>query len=260
MSPSEEVNSAVGSAPARSENGKKIDVGQLLNEKREALSAARKGYANARAMRDEVAMGDFARLIDALKDLIPALETELAGVLEATGRKEAEDRLRGIKRGAGSLRAELKEDDARVRALEKELNERNAERTTRARKYDSFQAEASALSDRFELPAVKLDSVAEPPPIQVPTPWQYHVVRPSFEACEHNLRQRRDYAEIGGSDGYGIIMKAGLRPFRPLTQREREVLEDREEERRPDPVLAAAATEAIALGKLRVPGGHVHSG
>lgn len=259
MSASDEVDNATGIAPERSAKGKKIDVAQLLSEKREALSAARKGYANAKEMRDEVAMGDFARLIDALKDLIPALETEFAGVLEETGRKEAEDRLRGIKRGAGSLRAELKEDDARVRELEKELNERNAERTTRARKYDAFQAEANALSDRFELPRVKLESVAEPPPIQVPTPWQYHVVRPSFEACEHNLRQRRDYAEIGGSDGYGIIMKAGLRPFRPLTQRESAVLDDRSE-RKPDPVLAAAAVEATALGQLGVPGGHVARG
>jgi hypothetical protein len=85
------------------------------------------------------------------------------------------------------------------------------------------------------------------------------VVRSSFEQCEHNLRQRRDYAEISGSDGYGIIMKAGLRPFRPLTEQEKGVLEDKAEWK-PDPVLAAAATEANALAAPRVPGGHVHSG
>jgi hypothetical protein len=118
----------------------------------------------------------------------------------------------------------------------------------------------NALSDRFDLPPVKLEVVDEPPPIEVPRPWQYRVVRPSFEQCEHNLRTRRDYAEVSGTTGFAIIQTAGgPKPFRPLTQQEKAVLEDKAEWK-PDPVLAAAATQANALGKLRVPGGHVHSG
>lgn len=112
---------------------------------------------------------------------------------------------------------------------------------------------------RFSIPPVKLESVAEPPAIEVPTPWQHRVARPSFEQCEHNLRERRDYAELGGTPGYAIIQVAGLKAFRPLTEREREVLEDRTE-RKPDPVLAAAAVEANALGKLNVPRGGVFHG
>lgn len=55
----------------------------------------------------------------------------------------------------------------------------------------------------------------------------------------------------------------GLKPFRALTERESEVLEEREEERQRigvDPVLAQAAVEAQALGQLGVPGGDVHRG
>ncbi len=132
---SEEVDNAVGGGPARSEKSNTtIDAMQLLNDKRCALNEARERYATARTMRDEIAMGDDTRLIDALKELIPILETEAASVLEAKGRKEAEDRLLGIKRAAGSLRAELKEDDKHVSELANELNEVNAKRTTRARK------------------------------------------------------------------------------------------------------------------------------
>ncbi len=254
MSSSAEVNNATGEAPTRS------DVVQALNDKRAALSAARERYATARTMRDEIAMSDETRLIDALKELIPLLETEAAGLLEAKGRKDAEDRLLGIKRAAGSVRSELKEDDKRVSELETELHEANAKRTARARKYESLQAETNALADRFDLPLLKLEIVPEPPPIKAPTPWEYRSVRPSFEACEHNLRQRRDYAEISGSDGYRIVSAAGLRAFRPLTERESEVLEDRAEERKLDPVLAQAVAEANALGHLRVPSGGVTRG
>lgn len=52
---SHEVNNAVGECPARSE--RTIDVVQLLNEKRVALTSARERYATAKAMRDEQAMG-----------------------------------------------------------------------------------------------------------------------------------------------------------------------------------------------------------
>ena len=96
--------------------------------------------------------------------------------------------------------------------------------------------------------------------LSLPPFWRLRVLRPSFEDCEHNLRQRRDYTEIAGTPGYAVIQTAGLKPWRELTEREREVLEDRENERKPDPVLAQAAVEALGLSNLGVPGGGVHRG
>lgn len=253
MTPSKEVEAATGEAPAR------VDSVQLLNEKRQALNAARERYATAKAMRDEIAMSDETRLIEALKELIPILETDAQVVLEATGQKAATERLLGIKRANGSHRTELYKCRARVSELAEELGKVAALEESWQRKCEADQMEVNCLTDRFDLPPVKLEVVPEPPRIEVPRPWQYKVVRPSFEQCEHALRARRDYAEIAGSVGYAIIQKAGLKPFRSLTEREREVLTDREEERKPDPILVAAATEAQALGALRV-AGHVHRG
>ena len=262
MSASDEVDSATGEAPERSAKGKRIDVGQLLNEKREALSAARERYAAAKAMRDEVAMGDETRLIDALKDLIPALETEFAGVLEETGREEAEHRLRGIKRAYGSLLAEYQDDEKRVEQAIAVLGEAITTLNGRARKIEGLRAESVALADRFELAIPLLAVVSEPQlnlNASLPPFWRLQAKRPSFESDEHGLRERRDFAEISGSVAYEIIQRAGLRPYRPLTEREREVLlADKDE--RPDPVLAAAAVEVAALGQLNMPAGHVHRG
>jgi hypothetical protein len=233
---------------------------QLLDAKRAALNAARERYRVAKSARDEQSMSDEARLIDQLIVLIPELEKDAQVVREAAGRKEAEHRLKKIPSAAGSHRAEYKKCDARVREAQEELNEANAERTSWARKYEALQAEANALADRFDLSPVKLEVIPEPERITSPTPWQYRLVRPTFEQCEHNLRQRRDYSEISGSPGYAVIQTTGLRPFRDLTAQEKAVLENREEEWKPDPVLQQAATEANALANLKVPGGHVHSG
>jgi len=245
-------DSAVGVAPA------KVDVIELLNDKRRSLNAEREKYAVEKQMRDEDAMANAHQRIDALKLIITELEREAAVEVEAAGRKAAEDRLLGIKRAAGSVRAELKEDDARVRKAEKELNEVNAKRTARARSYENLQAEANALSDRFDLPPVKLEVVPEPQSIEVPRPWEYRVKRPSFETCEHGLRTRRDFTELSGSIGYSIIQTAGLKAFRPLTAQEKAVLEDKAEWK-PDAVLAAEAVVANAP-RGAFPGGTVHSG
>lgn len=266
MTPSEEVNDAVGEVPARGAKGKSSDVLALLNEKREALSAARERYATAKAMRDEGAMGDEARRIDALKDIIPELELEAAGVLEATGRKEAEERLLGIKRAYGSTVATYQDDEGRVQQAVAALREAITTLNSRARKLETLRAEAVALADRFALTAPSLATVNEPQQdvaSSLPALWRTHARRPSFEQCEHGLRERRDYTEIGGSVGYAIIQTAGLKPFRALTERESEVLEDRAEARQRtanDPVLAQAAVEAHALGVVGVPGGDIHRG
>jgi len=256
MTPSEEVSDATG------ESNERENVIDLLAAKREALVAAEKDYKVCKEMRDQEGMSIAGRLKDALAVIINELETEAAVVVEATGRKEAVDRLRGIKRAYGSVLTEYQEDDGRVQQAVAALSEEITALNARARKLEAIRAEAAALSDRFSLPVPILGTVAEPRydvASSLPAFWQYRAVRPSFEQCEHNLRTRRDYTEISGSPGYAIITKAGLRPFRPLTEQEKEVLEDKAEWK-PDPVLAAAATEATALSQLRVPGGGVARG
>lgn len=256
MSASDEVDNAVGERPAR-ENA--LDA---LNNKRAALKEARERYATARTMRDEIAMSDETRLIDALKELIPELERDAQVVVEAAGRKAAEERLLGIRRAYGSAVATYGEDEKRVEQAVAALSEAITTLNGRARKLEALSAEAAALSDRFSLAIPKLTMPPEPQNVALalPTPWQYRVVRPSFESDEHNLRLRRDYAEIGGTSGYAIIQTAGLRPFRDLSEQEKEVLEDNAERATHRSSASAAATEAIALGKLGVQGGHVHRG
>jgi len=254
MSASSEVETAVGEGPG------KENVIELLAAKKAALVAAERDYRICREMRDEEGLAIADHLRDALKVIIAELEIEAVPVREETGRKEAIGRLKGIKSHAGSLRAEFADDDKKIRALGKEIDKANAARTDRAREYEMLQAEANALTDRCGLPPLKLENIVEPPPIEVPAPWRYHFIRPSWEFCEHNLRQRRAYSEIPReSESYAIIMRMGLRNFRPLTAQEKEVLEDKEE-RKPDPTLAQAAVEATALGNLGVPDGHVHRG
>jgi hypothetical protein len=257
MSPSEEVNDAEGAAPAR------VDVIELLAEKRAALDAARERYKIAKSARDEQQMSSESRVIDSLLILIPELEQDASVVREAAGRKAAEDRLTGIRRAHGSTVASYQDDEKQVEQAVAALSEAIAKVNSRAKKLEALKAEASALSDRFGLPLPLLTTVSEPQldlSASLPAPWRLRAQHPSFEADVHGLRgQRRDYLEIGGTPGYAIIQTAGLRPFRPLTEREAAALEDKDE-RKPDSVLAAAVVEATALSNLRVPGGHVHRG
>jgi hypothetical protein len=257
MSASEEVDNATGQAPA------KENVIELLKEKRAAQLADRERYAVAKQMRDEDEMAAVRHRIDARKEIILALEIDAAVVIEATGQREAQARLLAIKRAYGSTVASYQDDEARVRQAVAALKEAITTLNSRARKLEVLRAEAAGLADRFSLTVPTLTMVSEPErdvDLSLPPFWRLRVLRPSFEDCEHNLRQRRDYTEIAGTPGYAVIQTAGLKPWRELTEREREVLEDREQERKPDPVLAQAAVEALGLSNLGVPGGGVHRG
>ncbi|MDP9178498.1 MAG: hypothetical protein M3O61_12530, partial [Gemmatimonadota bacterium] len=152
---------------------------------------------------------------------------------------------------------------ARVQLALAALREAITTLNSRARKLEALREEAVALADRFALTAPSLAVVQEPRrdvASSLPMLWRMRSRRPSVERCEHGLRERRDYTEIAGTPGYGIVTTAGLKPFRALTKRESEVLEDGEDARKPDAVLAQAAAEAHALGELGVPGGDVHRG
>jgi hypothetical protein len=252
MTPSEEVNNATGEGPER------VNVIEMLAAKRVALNEARARYAVGKAVRDEAEMSNESRLIDQLKILIPELERDAQVVLEAQGKAEAQRRLTGIARAYGSTLSAYQQDEARIATASAALRDAITTLNSRARKLEHLKAEADSLGDRFGVNVSPLVVVSEPQGgVTLPPFWRHHSVRPIFEQCEHSLRTRRSYEEIGGSPGFAIIQTAGLRPFRPLTEQECEVLEDREEQRRPDPVLARAILEADALGHLGVSGGRV---
>jgi hypothetical protein len=50
------------------------------------------------------------------------------------------------------------------------------------------------------------------------------------EQCEHQMRERRSYAEIQGTEGYDIITSVGLKPFPELTERQQAVVAQRKRE------------------------------
>lgn len=85
MSPSQEVNAATGEAP----EGMKDDALDVLNSKRESLESARKRYIIAKQMRDEQAMANQSRIIDALLAMIPELEQEASAARENQAREKA---------------------------------------------------------------------------------------------------------------------------------------------------------------------------
>lgn len=59
----------------------------------------------------------------------------------------------------------------------------------------------------------------------IPTPAELTARRPSVETCEFGFRERRDYAEVYGTEAHRIIMEAGLKPFRALTPSELNAVE-----------------------------------
>lgn len=152
MTPSTEVDSAVGEAPERAAKDKTIDVVKLLNQKRQALALARDKYQNAREMRDEQGMSDSARVIDALKEIIPELEAEVADKLEAAGKSKAKGWLR---QNVG----ELSNVGERIVAQQAVISEKIAEAVAEIAKevdlwmsIEKFGQADQILSARFGLP------------------------------------------------------------------------------------------------------------
>lgn len=231
MSPSKEVDDADGQAPRRL-----IDV---LSEKQQSLDAARKRYRLAKAARDEDAMSEEEKRIDALSSIIVSLETEVAAERETRGAERAMARLVGIKRAYGSVTTSTDDDEQRVleqiEKLEdacKRLNDRYAQAT-------QLRAEAAALSDRFDLVTPALSKPLPPVRrefvhslVRLPNVLQDHAehIRGAVELCEFGMRERRTYGEIAGTEGFEIITASGLLPWPDLTDYQQKMLAAKERE------------------------------
>lgn len=207
----------------------------LLQEKVGALEKVRTQYQRAREMRDEQEMSASARVRDALLELIPELEKESAAELEVAAKAKAEARMLGVSRAYGSLASELQEDEARVREKLDEARAVVAALNTRYAKLQMLTAEAAALADRFAIERPALRAVTSPYDrkldYRLPSPTRGSMPSPRLERCEHGLRQRRSYAEVAGTPAYDIIAEAGLKPYPPLSDRERHTVAARERER-----------------------------
>lgn len=244
-SSSREVNAAVGAEGKQSATA-------LLAEKREALDGARERYSIAKQTRDEEAMGEESRRIDALRVIIGELETEAAGDQEADGVVAAEKRIVAISRASGSVAASLEDDEEKVAAAAEAYAATVRCLNERYRQLEGLAAESRALVDRFGVAGAKIPTVTPPDgrdgvvaAVRLVAPLAfagYFSARPSFEEDEHGLRSRRTYEEVSGSEAYRIITSAGLKPWPALTARQQAAVAavDAEHARfATDPVLAA---------------------
>ena len=173
-------------------------------------------------------------------DMIEAaatVRTQVAQDLEVASLVAATQRLKDVRKAFGSLRKGLENDELAVgkaaveyKATAERVNERFA---TLA----ALRAEAEALGDRF--PGVP----AGPrfPPITAPSRREVviqaslvassvkflghaHIAKET-EKCEHDIRSRRTYRELGaGTLGAAIIKAAGLGDWPALTAAQEAIL------------------------------------
>jgi hypothetical protein len=260
MTPSKEVNDALGEAPEREIT---IDVSQLLNEKRGAMKSARERYRIAKEMRDENGMASEGKRMDALREIIRDLERADAAGREANATNAAIARLVGVKRAYGSIQSSIDADERRVDEKIVELSDAITRLNDRYSHGVKLRAEAMALADRFSLPKPTLSAVAAPARREIAItltrlPNKLRTTRDPYqptEQCEHNMRTRRTYAEAAGTEGYQIIESLGLKSFPELTTRQQEIIaaraREKEQERRQMAGLPKIPTEGnIPVGTL----------
>jgi hypothetical protein len=271
---SKEVDDAVGEAPARKAKGAVEVLVQVLAEKREALAAAHRAYATAKARRDERAMSEETRLVASLVVIIDDLEREAAEAREQEARQRANERVLGISRAVGSVIASLQGDDERVLEAARAYAAAVERLNDRYRQYEGLAAEDAALRDRFGIAGAKIPRVTSPDEtasvvaavrtIDAVNYASFTISRPLTEQDDTGYRERRTYEEIGGTPAYAIIEAVGLKPWRPLTEREQLAIAalgaEKDANSRFLGDLDVEGTIAQALGAAGVPDGAVHRG
>jgi hypothetical protein len=158
------------------------------------------------------------------------IERELAARREADGKAEAEQRQVGLRRAHGSKRDQYEKALERLVEIVQAVPAAAAEVDAIYRDLRKYQAEDHGLADRFGLPRSEFPAVTVPlltpqgqavmstlPSI---TLLDHGHLRPHTEKCEHGLRTRRTFKEIGNTPAYAIIERAGLRPFPELSARQ----------------------------------------
>jgi hypothetical protein len=256
-----------------------IDLVQLLAEKRKALDEARKRYATAKSMRDEEAMSTELRLIGILKEsIIPELERDAAAELEAAGKHKA---LTWLKARAGKLRAADKrvtnaQEKARA-SLAQLLSDLDEEVTARA-EVAKLSVASAVLCARFGITPDGMTAVVLPPhedyagQVVRATNVMY---RPSQEfkvtgniASDTPERRRANEIKSAVEFANKYALPADVRSIFAEAPAPAEATVAKAADpnaavigtRSLDPVLATAATEAIALAALGMPDGNVHRG
>lgn len=184
------------------------------------------------------------------------IERQLSAQQEEKAKAQAHERVIAIKRVMGSKRAQLDDEEKKIKAGEYQripaLNACYAD-------YRALEVELAALCDRFALPMPELPLVLRPArrDIVLPVLTDYITVPPVTEDCEHGMRHRRNYTECAGSPGYEIITASGLVPWPALTARQQEILAEREQARvraRQQSEQLPKFSDDVLVGLL--PGGH----
>lgn len=197
------------------------------------------------------------------------IERQEAAEREEAGRVAAADRIKAISRAAGSVIAQLDDDERKVEDAAKAYAAAVAQLNARYRQVEMLKAESDALVDRFGIGAAKVPQVLPPNrrersiaaarQVQAAEPSDYRAVLPITEQCSpHRLRVRRNYSEVAGSEAHEIIIKAALRPFPALNEAQQRIIEERQREQeeatRSMKAIAPLAQETNAALSL-VPGG-----
>ena len=186
------------------------------------------------------------------------IERQVAEQKNAEGKAAAKARVTGIKRARGSRLAEYEKQKERVLAARAAHAEAIETLNAFAAQIIGYDREAGALADRFALEPPTLPRLEEPGEevgAPLPTLWR-HVpasAHPQTEWDAHHKHQRRTYGEIAGTEGYAIIMAAGLKPWPPLTEfEEAQVLRAAEQQRRfADDMARETARVQPNLGSMR---------
>jgi hypothetical protein len=279
---SSEVQDAIGAAPTKEPiSGDHASVLDQLRAKRSALADAQSALTDAQAKYDEQGVVDAARRIEALQGFIIRLEAEAQRVLEAEGVRRAkawtkkrvkELAIVGQKIGAAQMvvRAKLKE---LVAAIEVEAGLRES--------IEQFDLADQVLGARFGMPRNDLptsvpdledwgspvltvtDSMRpsrrQTPQLVVPTiasdsaeTRRKNAIRASVEFASR-VRKRLP-AEV-----LAIVESAPV-PAEAPTGKPKDSDEAVIGTGSHGPALSTAATEAVALAALGMPGGNVHRG
>jgi hypothetical protein len=233
MTPSQEVNEAVGAAE---------DVSGEIAQLRAELSQPSERERKQQRLRE--------------------LEARAVAKRESAARAKAVERQKGIKRAHGSLVDQLEQDERKLIAgvdavieLICIFNKRYSDGLI------SIEREDAALADRFGLLPSKLTPVDGPARrtavikamerLYAGALVERSTSRPAIETDDSGLRQRRTYQEIAGSEGHAIIFEAGLKDFPPLTERQCELLAERDRDAATRAERAQAQSDFLASEAAR---------
>lgn len=195
------------------------------------------------------------------------VEAEIAETREREAREAAEKRRVGIVRGHPSKCDAYEADVAKLLQKAEEFAAQAEKVKGRFSEVKDMEYEQAAGVHRFGLTASRLRQITAPalhPKVQEAQVMigrafgalPEHGHRPvAWEHDEHRLRKIRNYREIDGTDMHRIIQQAGLKPWPELTDRQREIIADRERQKAADAKTAAAfEREQKAVAAMPVPG------